>query len=211
MRPFKSAFSQEFLAGYQKGVMSYCYRGVRCLKSPIDIAIYMKALWDLKPRLILEIGSHSGGSALLLADIAQIYGLDCRIVSVDLETPASVSDDRISFVRGDVHDIGAVFGPLGLGAIPHPWFITEDSAHSFQGCLRALEFLGGVMASGDLLSMEDGILDELGLSDRYDGGPNRAIRSYLQDHPGVFEVVSDLCDMFGRNATYSPNGYLRKL
>ena len=26
----------------------------------------------------------------------------------------------------------------------------------------------------------------------------------------VFDVATDLCDMFGQNATYNPNGYLRK-
>ncbi len=56
--------------------------------------------------------------------------------------------------------------------------------------------------------MEYGVLDELGLSERYDGGPNRAIAEFMSERPRVFEVVTELCDMFGTNAT---NGYHRKV
>ena len=39
MRPFKTAFPQEFLAAYHPGTMNYTYRGVPCLKSPIELAL----------------------------------------------------------------------------------------------------------------------------------------------------------------------------
>lgn len=78
------------LTGYQAGVMKYSYKGIRRLKSPVDIAIYMRLLWDLKPRLILEVGSHSGGSALLFADLIDMLGLEAQVISIDLEIPAGV-------------------------------------------------------------------------------------------------------------------------
>ncbi|WP_417469613.1 CmcI family methyltransferase [Maricaulis sp.] len=211
IRSFNTAFPETFLKSYQDGVMRYTYRGVRCLKSPVDIAIYMKLLWDLKPNLIVEVGSHSGGSALMLADLATAFQLKPKIVSIDLARPEGVSDDRVTFVEGDVSDLEAVFSRLGLGEVPHPWFVSEDSAHTFSGCLAALKYLASVMTAGDILSMEDGVLDELNLSERYDGGPNRAIRTFLEEFPGCFEIDTALCDMFGTNATYNPNGYLRKL
>ena len=80
-----------------------------------------------------------------------------------------------------------------------------------DGCLAALAEFSARMQPGDILAMEDGVLDDLGISERYDGGPNRALGEYLAAHPGVFEIAEDLCDMFGPNATYKPNGYLRKL
>ncbi|MBE9640904.1 CmcI family methyltransferase [Salipiger mangrovisoli] len=211
MRSFTTAFTKPMLKGYQAGVMGYTYKGVRCLKSPIDIAIYLRLLWELKPRLILEVGSHSGGSALLFADLAEIMGLEARIISVDLNIPEGVRDDRITFLQGDVMDLGPVLDACRLDEIPHPWFVTEDSAHSHAGCLAALAEFSARMQPGDILAMEDGVLDDLGISERYDGGPNRALGEYLAAHPGVFEIAEDLCDMFGPNATYNPNGYLRKL
>lgn len=210
-RSFATSFPPAFLREYQAGSWRYTHRGVRCIKSPIDMAIYSRAIWDLRPRTIIEIGTHSGGSALWLADLVRAYGLDARVHSIDVEPPDDVVDDLVSFATGDVNDLESVLASTGIADAPHPWFVSEDSAHTYRGCTTALEVLARHMVSGDLLVMEDGVLDELGLSDRYEGGPNRAIREYLAEHPGTFEIDTALCDMFGPNATYAPNGYLRRI
>ncbi|MEL6622278.1 MAG: hypothetical protein AAFQ11_05340, partial [Pseudomonadota bacterium] len=44
-RAFKTGFSPDFLKAYHAGVMRYTYRGIGCLKSPIDLAIYMMVIW----------------------------------------------------------------------------------------------------------------------------------------------------------------------
>ena len=62
MRPFQVALPLDFLEAYQGGVLAYTYRGIPCLKSPLDLAIYMRALWDEKPRTIIEIGSKLGAA-----------------------------------------------------------------------------------------------------------------------------------------------------
>lgn len=210
VRSFRSLFNRDFLDSYQAGTLSYTYKDVPCVKSPIDLAIYMKAIWDLKPRLILEIGSKHGGSALWFADLITLFGLDARVISIDLEPPTNISDDRIIFTQGDVNTLQPVFKQLNLAPVPHPWFVNEDSAHTYTGCRNALVCLSEWMRPGDLLVMEDGILDELGLSEEYDGGPNRAIAEFMIGEPDAFEIETDLCDMFGVNSTYCPNGYLRK-
>jgi len=211
MRSFQSPFSGKFLEGLQAGVLRYTYRGVPCLKNPIDTAIYTKLIWDLRPATIIEIGSNAGGSALLLADIVSNFGLGCHIYSVDLRPPAGISDSRITFLEGDVLRLEPVFDKIGLADLSHPWFAIEDSAHTHAACLAALRSFSKVMVADDMLVMEDGILEELGLARQYEGGPNRAIASFFEEQPDVFEIVTELCDMFGRNATYNPNAYLRKL
>ncbi|MFV0513512.1 MAG: CmcI family methyltransferase [Jhaorihella sp.] len=192
--------------------MSYTYKGVRCLKSPIDLAIYMRLIWDLKPRTLIEIGSHSGGSALFFADLLEMFGCDeTAVISIDLTVPEGIKDSRIRFLEGSVFALGTALEPVGLTDLPHPWFVTGDSAHSYDGCLSALGFFAKHMQAGDILAIEDGVLDDLGLGPEYQGGPNRAIADFLTARPGVFEIETGLCDMFGMNATYNPNGYLRKL
>jgi cephalosporin hydroxylase len=73
-----------------------------------------------------------------------------------------------------------------------------------------LSFSQNTCTGGDVLAIEDGVLEDLGMGAKYLGGPNRAITGFLKDQPDSFEVAKELCDMFGRNATYNPNGYLRK-
>lgn len=40
-KSFKTGFTPAQLAHYQKGVMNYTYKNIGCLKSPIDLAIYI--------------------------------------------------------------------------------------------------------------------------------------------------------------------------
>lgn len=190
--------------------MSYTYKGIRCLKSPVDIAIYMRLIWDLKPQTLIEIGSHSGGSALLLADILGNMGCAAtEVISIDLEIPPGIEDNRIRFLQGDVCALESAFALHGLETLPHPWLAIEDSAHSYEGCTAALQFFEAKMTLGDILVIEDGVLDDLGMSEKFNGGPNRALAEFLNARRDSFEIATEYCDMFGTNATYSPNGYLR--
>lgn len=211
MRSFKTGFAPDFLEAYQAGVMSFKYRGIPCLKSPIDLAIYMSLLWAERPGTIFEIGSKSGGSARFFSDITGAFGLHTRVMSIDVDPPETTDTDRVTFYRGDVLDLKPVFEAHGLLEAPRPWLVIEDSAHTYAGCLAAMRFFSQHLLPGEMLVIEDGVLDDLRLSEPYDGGPNRAIDAFFREDAGVFELALEYTDMFGVNATYNPNGYLRKL
>jgi cephalosporin hydroxylase len=210
MRDFTTAFPSKFLSDYQAGTMDWKYKGIPCLKNPIDLAVYLRLIWDMKPQGIIEVGSNAGGSALWLADTLRAYRLSSPVVSIDIRPPAGISDPQVTFLRGDVHNLGKVLTADFLAKIVHPWLVIEDSAHTFTGCSSALRFFAETMRKGDVLVIEDGVIDDLGLTEAYDGGPNRAVSEFLENNAGVFEIQTRYCDMFGRNATYNPNGYLRK-
>ena len=211
MRDFRSFFSLDQLQTYQAGTLKFSYKGVPCLKSPIDVALYLNLLGTARPATLFEIGSKAGGSALLFRDFARLHGLGAQIVSIDINPPDTGPGwDGIRFVKGDVNDLRQTFSLHSLGSLPRPWLVVEDSAHTYFGCLATLDFFSDALLAGEYLVMEDGILDELGLSERYDGGPNRAIADHFLKHPDIWEIDTDYCDMFGRNATYNPNGYLRR-
>jgi cephalosporin hydroxylase len=38
-----------------------------------------------------------------------------------------------------------------------------------------------------------------------------AIEEFLQTHSNQFEIDRKYCDMFGTNATWNPNGYLKNI
>ncbi|MDR3465513.1 MAG: CmcI family methyltransferase [Xanthobacteraceae bacterium] len=209
MRPFKTAFDPDFLSALQRGVLDYTYKGIACLKSPLDLAIYTKLIWDLKPRTLIEIGTYKGGSALWFADPCSSFDLSTRILSIDAECRPETSDHRIEFLKGDVRGLGHVLTPERMAGFSHPILVVEDSAHTHDATLAALRFFNHVLGAGDVMIVEDGVLDELDLSDQYDGGPNRAIGEFLAEPSCRFEIMANYCDLFGPNATYNPNGYLR--
>jgi cephalosporin hydroxylase len=95
-RPFPTCFDPAFFEGYHKGTMAYTYRDIPCLKDPIDLALYMKLIWELKPGSIIEIGSFQGGSAIFYADLCQTYGLSTDIVTVDFQAIQQGVDPSLS-------------------------------------------------------------------------------------------------------------------
>jgi cephalosporin hydroxylase len=210
LRPFRTGLPAGFLAAYQTGNLAYEYRGVPCLKSPIDLAVHLRLLWKERPATIFEIGSNAGGSALFFADVATVYGFDCRVVSIDLVPPTDRPDCEVRLLEGNVRNLGPTFLNNDLFSLARPWLVVEDSEHSYEACLAALEFFRRHLSRGELLVIEDGVLAELGLSEHYDGGPNRAIEAFFERHPTAFEVATEYTDMFGVNVTYNPNGYLRR-
>src|SRR5262245_16503991 len=132
-RDFKTFFTQRQVDAYQRGVMRYRYRERRCNKSPIDLAIYLRLLQDIRPRTLLEIGSKAGGSALIFRDYGRMLDLDLEIVSIDIRCPTKLFEG-IEFLEGDVNDLQSVFEVNGLDARPRPWLVVEDSAHTHAAC-----------------------------------------------------------------------------
>lgn len=201
------------LTSVQAGVFRTTYRGVRFWKSPFDVVLYLQVLGTLRPRSVIEIGSKFGGSALWFADMISAAGETPRVVSVDLKPPTASNDERISFLAGDALNLGAVLTEEVLAALPRPWLVTEDSAHVEATCTSVLDFFEPRMQSGEYIVIEDGIVADL--PDKkylaYDNGPNRAVAAFLARTQGRYEIDTALCDHFGRNFTYNPNGWLKRL
>lgn len=212
VRPFASALPGDVLTSVQAGVFNTTYRGVRFWKSPFDVVLYLQVLGALRPRSVIEIGSKFGGSALWFADMISAAGETPRVVSVDLKPPA-LKDDRIVFLEGDALDLGAVLTDELLASLPRPWLVTEDSAHIEATCAAVLDFFEPRMQRGEYIVIEDGIVADL--PDKkykaYDNGPNRAVAAFLERTRGRYEIDTALCDHFGRNFTYNPNGWLKRL
>jgi cephalosporin hydroxylase len=209
-RTFETFFQPNQLKRYQAGVMAYEYAGIPCLKSPLDISIYLRLIHDSQCRSIIEVGSRFGGSARLFRDFARALArLPVEVISIDLEKP-DLEIEGVRFLEGNVHCLEDVFEKNALYELPRPWLVVEDSAHTASACTAALNFFADQLQSGDYLVIEDGILTDLGLGDNYQGGPNVAIDTFFRSNPDVFEIVVRYCDMFGYNATYNPNGYLQR-
>lgn len=210
MTNFSSGLAPDILHGYQTGVMRFRYKGVLCNKSPIDLAIYQHLLWQLKPKTIIEIGYKEGGSALWFSGTTKAMKLNTKIVAIDQVMPDQSVTSDVELLKGDVNKLEETLTDAVLKRLPKPWLVVEDSAHTFQGCMSALHFFAERLDAGDYLVIEDGILSELGMDEKYQGGPNRAIATFFEEYPGVYRVDRNCCDMFGENVTYNPNGYLIK-
>jgi cephalosporin hydroxylase len=210
-RDFATALHDTTLHAIQHASHYYQWKGVPMWKNPFDFALYWMLVWKVKPKTIIEIGSKHGGSALWLADMLTLYGIDGRIVSVDIAPVTNISDPRISFLEGDVADLGKSLTADLLASLPGPWLVIEDSSHLYEHSLAALNFFHSRLKRGDYLIVEDGIVEALGMADQFNGGPSRAVNEFFSQHPDDYEMVTAMCDFFGKNVTWNPNGYWRKV
>ncbi len=173
------------------------WKGVACLKDPFDLALYPLLLWELKPLSIIEIGSFAGGSAVWMADLLVAMGVEGRVHSFDVDPGRVVArHERVTFAYADSHDIRTF--PAALKELPHPWLVVEDAHQNVHGLLR---FFDGLLEPGDYVVVED--LFKPSLHDQ--------VRRFVRETPGRYVVDTLYTDMFGYNATWNVNGYLKRV
>lgn len=210
-RRFDTEAPTPLLDVIQQGVLRSVYRGVPFLKSPFDIGIYLQLLSVQQPRSVVEIGTKHGGSALWFADMLSAAGVaEPAVVSVDIRPLAAFTDPRIRFLKGVAQELQHVLTPDLLAGLPRPLLVIDDSSHRYEDALAVLRFFDPVLAAGDRIVVEDGVVRHLGdpIYQRYEDGPSRAVRDFLAETGERYAIDAALCDHYGRNVTYNPNGYL---
>jgi cephalosporin hydroxylase len=210
-RDFAVAIPQPTLLGIQAGTLRTRYKGMQFCKNPFDIANYLRLLEVLRPRTIIEIGTAEGGSAVWFRDQCRTLGLETGIYSYDLNPPMELSEESIVFGRVDAYQIEQSLPASTFAALPHPWLVIEDSAHTYEATLRVLRYFDRLLVRGDYVVVEDGVVADLPDADygKYDDGPNRAVAEFLESAPLRYEIDTETCDFFGHNTTYCPNAWLR--
>ncbi|MCA2011140.1 glycosyltransferase [Cereibacter sphaeroides] len=208
LRPFKSDIPPNLLTQIQKGTSRTRYKKRRLAKNPFDLALYLRLLQTLTPKTIVEIGTSKGGSALWMRDQCKMLGLDCQIITIDITPPPPIKN--IHVLAGDATRPAETFPHDLLATAPHPWLVIEDSAHTYDATRAVLSYFDPLLRAGDYMVVEDGIVADLPDTKyrRYEDGPNRAVRDFLVAHPHRYRIDESLCDFYGHNVTYCPNGWL---
>lgn len=195
------------LAGIDKGHHKITYRGIKCIKAPFDYVLYQMLVHQLRPDLIIEIGANEGGSALYLADLLELNGKG-MVHTIDIEdriAPDVKEHSRIRFFGNgwEAYD-------TALAKDAETVLVIEDSSHTYENTLAVMQKFAPLVTPGSYLIVEDGIVDALGITGQFNGGPVKAIKEFL----GTTDAfVNDLywTDFFGKNATFNTIGYLKKI
>ncbi len=188
------------------GHYSVKYRNIPMIRCPFDYVIYQMIISELKPDLIIEIGTNVGGTTLYLADLLDKIGHG-TIHSIDIDKhsdPEIAKHPRIKlFFEGwEKYDIT-------IAKTFKKVLTIEDSSHTYENTLAAMKKFWPLVSIGSYFIIEDGIVSRLGRDKGFHGGPLRAIREFLSNNDH-FTVDRQYCDMFGQNATWNVNGYLKR-
>ncbi|HEY2235391.1 MAG TPA: CmcI family methyltransferase [Candidatus Angelobacter sp.] len=200
---------------YKTGVWQQTtWMGVHTLKSPMDMWNYQEILVSLQPSLIIEFGTHQGGSALFFSSVMRQIGRPYMIVSVDIAASGisekAKSDPNVRLltasssspeVRKTIQDLRHNF--------PGPVFVILDSDHSKEHVFAEMVSLRDILVAGDYMIVEDSNINGHPVLRSFGPGPYEAVQEYIRKYPQDYEFDFERERKFG--FSFAPNGFLRRL
>jgi cephalosporin hydroxylase len=188
------------------------YMGVPLWKSPNDLWLYQDVICRVQPKLILEMGTAFGGSALYFAHLMDNAGIDGEVVTVDIEPGESYHGfplprhPRITYLRemSSVAPEGMAFvREHHLGA--EPVMVILDSDHHKEHVLEELGVWAQMCSPSSYLVVEDVNINGHPVFPEYGTGPYEALEAWLPEHP-EFQRDEELSDRY----LFSMHAWLRR-
>jgi FkbH-like protein len=189
------------------------WMGVTCLKSVADMWNYQEILFESKPSLIIEFGTHEGGASLFFADVMRRIGRPFKVISVDLDhnalNPAARRDSDILFLESSSTAPAVATHIERLKReFPGKTFAILDSDHSMGHVLAEMKLLRPLLSAGDYLIVEDAHFNGHPVDPHWSRGPGpyEAIEAYELEFPD--DYIHDLPRENKFGFTFATNGYL---
>lgn len=202
------------LEGILKGHHKMMYRGIKAIKCPFDYVIYQMIINEIKPDLIIEIGTAYGGSSLYLADILlQIGSGVLHTIDISEDYFNTNTEDLRNLIEAHprIQKFLGGYQNYNLNSVSSfpKIMLIEDGSHNYLDVLNVMNKFRDIVTKDSYMIIEDGCVNWMGTESDFDGGPLRAISEFLPQNP-EFQIDRKWCDFFGYNTTFNPNGYLKK-
>jgi cephalosporin hydroxylase len=182
--------------------------GVQTAKCPLDLWVFQEILAETRPDLIIETGTHLGGSALFLASVCALLG-NGRIITVDVvDNPDRPAHPRLRYLLGSSSDEGVVSQLRREVEGVERVMVVLDSDHTADHVYAELQQLGPLVTPGCYLIVEDTIVNGNPVLPDFGPGPMEAVQRYLAEHQSEYVVDREREKL---QLTFNPNGYLRRL
>lgn len=142
--------------------MQVHWRGAHVIKCPFDLWAYSELIFETKPDVLIETGTHYGGSALFFADCFDLLGRG-HVYTVEREaalvaSASSWAHPRVTYLMGDSTSDDMV-AQLGAVAAGHRTMVSLDSEHTYEQVSAELARYHGFVSPGCYLVVEDTNLD----------------------------------------------------
>jgi cephalosporin hydroxylase len=211
------------------------YRGVSIQKFPFDYLMYQMIIHEMRPDLIIEIGTMHGGAALYYADLMDTFGIEGgEVHTIDIVDPygrkkheAELEDHKPNPNEDpnypDVVDAHPRIKTFTGGYQSYDLsnckgfkrvLVIDDGSHVYDDVKAVMYKFKHLTPIGGYFIIEDGnaidVCPKPELVELYEGGPLRAIFEFLALND-EFRVAYRWCDMFGTNSTFNTYGYLQKV
>jgi cephalosporin hydroxylase len=173
----------------------------------LDLWTIQETLYELRPALLIECGTHRGGSSYFFATLFDLIGHG-RVITIDIAKMHDLSHPRVTYLLGSslapeiLEQVASV-----VAVTSGPIMVLLDSDHHELHVRREMDAYHRFVTQGSFLFVQDGVIDTLPAFAAGRPGPLPAIEAFLRVHP-EFEVDTERCARF--LITHSPKGWLRR-
>lgn len=177
---------------------------------PQDLISYQRILWQIRPELIMEMGTGGGGCTLFFASILDLMKVEnCKIVTVDLPSNQPNQDilnhPHIVYIQGNNESVEVIEKIKSYWSPSKTTILFLDSAHDSEHVSKEMEAYGPLVSVGSYMVVED---TYLGYSTYCgDHGPMASVDKWIREHDNW--VVDHFFDEW--MITQNPCGYLRRM
>jgi cephalosporin hydroxylase len=182
------------------------YHGIEAHKCPLDLWVFQEILTELRPALVIELGTYFGGTTLFLAHQLELLAAG-YVLSVDNIARKRPFHPRIEYLNGDTHapetlQVVQQTARLATG----PVLVIHDADHRYEQCLADLRDYGPLVTPGSYLIVEDTNVNGHPVLESWGPGPGEAVAQFLSE---ATDFLPDLArEKYG--VTYNAGGYLRR-
>ena len=177
-----------------QGIHSLIKWKEHCLyKTSSDLVLYWMILQDIKPDVIIELGSGEGGSAIWFADMARALGLDTHVYSYDIKKP-KIYHEQVTFIEYDLMKINQNSKPPYWEFFLGKKLLIEDAHVNLDNVLNLFD---NILIKDDYLIVED--------SD----AKQEILRDFAIEKEPKYKLDQFFLDFFGKNITCSRNSIFK--
>jgi cephalosporin hydroxylase len=181
------------------------WMGVPCLKCPLDLWVYQEILHEVRPDLVIETGTHMGGSALFLAHMMDLLGKG-KVLTIDVTAADRPRHARIQYVQGSSADAELVDALLCDRPAGEVRMVILDSNHSKAHVERELALLAPYVTPGSYLIVEDTNINGHPTCAGFGPGPFEALEEFLRERRDFARDRSREKFLM----TFNPTGFVRR-
>lgn len=181
--------------------------GVPVLKCPLDLWIYQEILNEVRPDVLIECGTASGGSTFYFAGLMDLLGKG-KVISIDINSyDKRPKHERISYLKGS-STAPEIFSQVKEAIKPTDTvMVVLDSDHSKAHVLNELLLYSPLVSKNSYICVEDSNQNGHPVSPFSGPGPMEAIEDFLQTSKGF--MVDATREKF--YLTFNPRGYLKRI
>lgn len=180
--------------------------GVKTLKCPLDMWIYQEIIYKVKPDVIIECGTASGGSALFMASICDYLNKGVVLTIDNLEDMSRPKHKRIKYFLGSSIDIDIVSQVKKNIKNGDKVLVILDSDHRKEHVFSELKIYSKLVTKKSYLIVEDTNVYGHPVLKEYGPGPMEAVVEFMEGNKDY--RVDKYWEKF--LFTFNPSGFLYK-